>query len=209
MTLRLDVRLWTAIALIGICGFSIAQGWGIVRFSLAMANIYHPSEKRAEIVNTWASAPNVGSEALQAELTQQKINISDAKTANRRRELLSSILSIEPLSPVNWLSLSQTQLVTDQPMEQVFGSLELSMLTGPHEGYVTAERGTYGVSLWERLSADLQRRVTIDVADGDIVGNDKFRVFLSKQPERVRTELRSAMLAMGLSAKEVEKRLGF
>ena len=207
MTLRLDVRLWTAIALIGICGFSIAQGCGILRFSLAMANI-DPSEKRAEIVNTWASAPNVGSEALQV-LTQQKINISDAKTANRRRELLSSILAIEPLSPVNWLSLSQTQLVTDQPMEQVFGSLELSMLTGPHEGYVTAERGTYGVSLWERLSADLQRRVTIDVADGDIVGNDKFRVFLSKQPERVRTELRSAILAMGLSAKEVEKRLGF
>ncbi len=205
--MRADVRLWTAIVLIGICGFSIAQGWGIVRFSLAMANI-DPSEKRAEIVNIWGSAPNVASEALQAELTQ-KINISDAKTANRRRELLASILSIGPLSPVNWLSLSQTQLVTDQPMEQVFGSLELSMLTGPHEGYVTAERGTYGVSLWERLSADLQRRVTLDVAEGGIAGNDKFRAFLSTQPVRVRTELRSAMLAMGLSAKEVEKRLGF
>jgi hypothetical protein len=203
--MRPDVRLWTAIVLIGICGFSIAQGWGIVRFSLAMATI-GPSEKRAEIVNSWASAPNVASEALRAELTQ-KLNISDAKMANRRRELLSATLSIAPLSPVNWLSLSQTQLVTDQPMEQVFGSLELSMLTGPHEGYVTAERGTYGVSLWERLSADLQRRVTIDVADGEV--GDKFRVFLSTQPERVRTELRSAMLAMGLSAKEVEKRLGF
>ena len=50
----------------------------------------------------------------------------------------SSILSIEPLSSLDWLSLSGMQLVTDQPMEQVLGSLELSMLTGPNEGYVMA-----------------------------------------------------------------------
>ena len=125
--MRPDMRLWTAIVLIGLCGFSIVQGWGIVRFSLAMANIDLP-DKRAEIINTWASAPNVASEALQSAL-RQKINISDPETAHSRREVLSSILSIEPLSPVNWLWLSQEQLVTDQPMEQVFDSLELSMLT--------------------------------------------------------------------------------
>jgi hypothetical protein len=32
--------------------------------------------------------------------------------------------------------LSAMQLVTDQPMEQVFDSLELSMVTGPNEGYL-------------------------------------------------------------------------
>ena len=121
--------------------FSIAQGCGIIRF-LAMANSAS-LEKRAEIIiHSWASAPNVASQALQAALTQ-KINISDPTTANSRREVLSSSLSIEPLSPVQWLWLSQLQLVTDQPMEQVFESLELSMLTGPNEGYVTADRGTF------------------------------------------------------------------
>ena len=92
--MRADIRLWTAIALIGICGFSVARGWGIVHFSLAMANI-DSSEKRAEIINTWSSAPDVASAALQAELTE-KINISDPKAANSRREALSSILSIKP-----------------------------------------------------------------------------------------------------------------
>jgi hypothetical protein len=205
--MRPDMRLWTAIVLIGLCGFSIVQGWGIVRFSLAMANS-DSLEKRAEIIDTWASAPNVASEALQAAL-RQKINISDPETAHSRREVLSSILSIEPLSPVNWLRLSQLQLVTDQRMEQVFESLELSMLTGPNEGYVTAERGTYGVSLWERLSPELQRRVALDLASRETGGNEKFRAVLSAQPERVRKELQAAMLATGLSPKEIEKRLAF
>jgi hypothetical protein len=205
--MRPDMRLWTAIVLIGLCGFSIVQGWGIVRFSLAMANI-DSLEKRAEIINTWASAPNVASEALQAAL-RQKINISDPETAHSRREVLSSILSIEPLSPDNWLRLSQLQLVTDQRMEQVFESLELSMLTGPNEGYVTAERGTYGVALWERLSPELQRRVALDLASRETGGDEKLRAVLSAQPERVRKELRAAMIATGLSPKEIEKRLAF
>ena len=94
-------------------------------------------------------------------------------------------------------------------MEQVFGSLELSMLTGPNEGYVMAERGIFGVSLWESLSPYLKRRVANDLAAGEITGNEKFRAVLSAQPERVRNELRAAVLATGLSPKEVERRLGF
>ena len=53
-------------------------------------------------------------------------------------------------------------------MEQVLGSLELSMLTGPNEGYVMAERGIFGVSLWESLSPDLKSRVAIDLARAEI-----------------------------------------
>ena len=137
--MRANIRLWTAIAMIGICGFSVARGWGIVHFSLAMANI-DLSEKRAEVINTWTAAPDVASAALRAEL-REKIDISDPKAANSRRETLSSILSIKPLSSVDWLSLSGMQLVTDQPMEQVLGSLKLSMITGPNEGYVMADVG--------------------------------------------------------------------
>lgn len=205
--MRADIRLWTAIALIGICGFSVTRGWVIVYFSFAMATP-NSSEKRDEIINSWSSVPEVASAALQAEL-REKIDISDQKAANSRREALSSILSIKPLSSVDWLSLSGWQLVTDQPMEQVFGSLELSMVTGPNEGYVKAERGIFGVSLWLRLSADLKRRVATDLAAGEIIGNEKLRAALSAQPTRVRNELQAAMLATGLSPNEVERRLGF
>lgn len=205
--MRADIRLWTAIALIGICGFSVTRGWVIVHFSFAMANP-DSSEKRDEIINSWSSVPEVASAALQAEL-REKIDISDQKAANSRREALSSILSIKPLSSVDWLSLSGWQLVTDQPMEQVFESLELSMVTGPNEGYVKAERGIFGVSLWLRLSADLKRRVATDLAAGEIIGNEKLRAALSAQPARVRNELQAAMLGTGLSPNEVERRLGF
>jgi hypothetical protein len=205
--MRADIRLWTAIAMIGICGFSIARGWRIVHFSLAMVNI-DSSEKRAETINRWTAVPDVASAALQAEL-REKINTSDPKATNSRREALSSILSIKPLSSFDWLWLSDMQLVTDQPMEQVLGSLELSMVTGPNEGYLMAERGIFGVSLWEGLSPDLKRRVAIDLAAGEITGNGRFQAVLSAESARVRNELRKALLATGLSPKGVEQRLGF
>jgi hypothetical protein len=152
--------------------------------------------------------PGVASAALKAEL-REKIDASAPKAADNRREALSATLSIDPLSSVNWLSLSGMQLVTDQPMEQVLESLELSMVTGPNEGYVMADRGIFGVSLWERLPPELKRRVAADLAAGDITGNGKLQAVLATKSDPVRNELRAALLATGLSLKEVERRLGF
>jgi hypothetical protein len=205
--MRADIRLWTAIAVIGICGFSIARGWRIVQFSLATANI-DSSQKRAEIIKTWSSVPDVTSAALELELTEG-INVSDRKAVDSRRDALSSILSIKPLSSVDWLSLSSLQLITDQPMEQVFGSLELSMLTGPNEGYVMMDRGPFGLSLWERLSPDLQRRVALDLAAGETTRGERIRAALASQPDQALNEVRAAMIATGLSPQEVDQRLGF
>ena len=164
--MRADIRFWTAIAVIGICGFAITRGWSIVHFSLATANI-DVFENLAEVFNPWTAVPEVASAALQAEL-KEEINISDPKAANGRRETFSSILSISPSSSLGWLSLSGLQWVTHQPMERVLGSLKLSMLTGPNEGYAMAERGIFGVSLWESLSPDLKRGVVIDLARAEM-----------------------------------------
>jgi hypothetical protein len=172
-----------------------------------MANI-RSSEARAEIVHTWTTVPGVASAALQSQL-KEKIDASDLRAANSRREALAAILSIKPLSSTDWLSLSGLQLVTDQPMDQVFGSLMLSTMTGPNEGYVMAERGMFGVSLWEDLPPDLKRRVIIDLAAGDVPEYGKFRAVLSAKSQAVQNELRAAILATGLSTKEVELRLGF
>jgi hypothetical protein len=205
--MRADIRFWTTITMIGICALSVARGLSIVHFSLAMANI-HSSENRAETIHTWTAVPGVGSAALQSELTQ-KIDPSDLKAGNRRREALSAMLSIKPLSSMDWLSLSGMQLLTDQPMEQVLGSLLLSTMTGPNEGYVMAERGIFGASLWEDLSPELRRHAAVDLTAGEIPDNGKFRAVLSTKSEGVRNELRTAILATGLSPKEVERRLGF
>jgi hypothetical protein len=212
--MRADIRFWTAIAMIGICGFSVARGWSIVHFSLAMENI-DSLKNRAEITHAWGGVAGVASTALQTELGD-KIDASDIKAANSRREGLLEILSIKPLSSYDWLLLSGMQLLTDQPMEQVLGSLKLSMLTGPNEGYVMVERGIFGVSLWESLSPDLKSRAAIDLNpmffprnSAETAESEKVRAVLSTKPEPVRNELRKALLATGLPPKQIEQRLGF
>src|SRR5262245_11437708 len=205
--MRADIRFWTAITMIGICAVSVAQGLRIVHFSLVMANI-HSSENRAETIHKWTAVPGIASAALQSELTE-KINPSDLKAANNRREALSAMLSIKPLSSMDWLSLSGMRFMTDQPMEQVLGSLRLSAMTGPNEGYVMAERGIFGASLWEDLSPDLNRHTAMDLAATERPDDGKFRAVLSTKSERVRNELQTAILATGLSPKEIERRLGF
>ena len=204
--MRADMRFWTAITIIGICVFSVAWGLSIVRFSLATANI-SSSENRTETILAWTAIPGIASAALQSQVSK-KVDPSDLKAANRQREALSAIISLKPLSSVDWLLLSGMRLITDQPMEQVLDALMLSMVTGPNEGYVMADRGIFGASLWEDLSPDLRRRAAVDLAAEEIDGG-KIRAILSEKSERVRGELRSAILATGLSPKEVERRLGF
>jgi hypothetical protein len=203
---RVTIRLLTAIALIVISGFAAAQGWGIVRFFLASTDIVS-SEKRARIADAWRATSGVTSTVLKDGLADET-NRSDIIAPYHRRELLAAILSIEPLSSMDWLALSKAELMTHQSMEDVFGSLELSMLTGPNEEYVMVERGMYGVSLWQRLPPDLKRRIAADLTLDEHPDILKIRAFVSAQPEQVRSELREALITGGLSPQEVEKRAG-
>ena len=208
-----SIRLVTAIVLIGIFLFSAAQGWRIVEFSVVMMSVESP-EKRAEIADIWGTTPGLASTALRTVLAD-KINIADQEGTNRQREALSAILSIKPLSSRDWLSLSGVQLVTDQPMDDVLESLNLSTLTGPNEGPVMVERGIYGVSLWESLSPDLKSRVANDLLsllfarspeEGAETG--RLQALVSAQPQRVRKELREALLATGVSPSDIQQKLG-
>jgi hypothetical protein len=207
--IRATIRLLTAIALIVISGIAVAQGSGIVRFFLASANIVS-AEKRARVADAWRATAGITSTVLNDELADET-NRSDIIAPYHRRELLSALLSIKPLSSMDWLSRSRAELMTHQSMEDVFRSLELSMLTGPNEEYVMAERGIYGVSLWQKLSPDLKRRAAHDLAVPEYSDPEvqKIRAFVSTQPDQVRTELRAALIANGLSSKEIEERLGF
>jgi hypothetical protein len=212
--IRITVRLLTAIALIVVCGVAVAQGWGIVRFFLASTNIVS-SEKRARPADAWRAIFGITSTALKDELADET-NQTDMIAAYRQRELLYAVLSIKPLSSMEWLALSRTELMTHQSMEDVFGSLELSVLTGPNEGYVMGARAVFALPLWDQLPPDLKRHTAIDVAammfprspaEGEMLG--KIRVALATQAGRVRNELREALVANGVFPEDIEKRLGF
>src|SRR5262245_39124749 len=94
--MRADIRFWTEMALIGICGFSSSRGWSIVHFSIATANV-DVFENWVEVFNPWTAVPEVASAAWQAEL-KEEIDVSDPKAANDRRDTFASIVSIRPSS---------------------------------------------------------------------------------------------------------------
>jgi hypothetical protein len=191
--------------LIAVCAFSVVWGYRIAHFSLATSG--GAGENRAETLDRGAAIPGVAAVALEAQLSK-KLDPSDLQSGNRQREVLAAILVIRPLASIDWMSLAAMQLLTDQPMEQVLGALMLSTVTGPNEGYVMADRGIFSVSLWEDLSPDLKRHVATDLALGEMPDRAKFRAILAAKSAAVQDELRKAMLATGLSAKEVERRLG-
>ena len=145
--IRVTIRLLTAMAFIVMSGLAVAQGWDIVRFFLASMNIVS-SEKRAVFADTLRARSGIISTALLDDLDDEA-NRSDVIAAYRRRELLYAILSIKPMSSMHWLALSKAELMTHRSMDDVFGSLELSMLTGPnvrlfHGGPLVVWRVTLG-----------------------------------------------------------------
>jgi hypothetical protein len=204
--MRFDIRSLTAIVVIGFCGFAVARGWNVLHFSVAMANI-ESSERRAETARAWTGLSGVASAALKTEL-EDKYDQSDWKASNKRLDDLSALLTVKPVSSIDWLSLSRLELLTAQPRTQILASLLLSWATGPNEGYVMAERGTFGLSLWEVLPEDLRSRVVADLARVEITESGKFKTALSTKPEAAQKEIRAGLLALGLSPKEVERRLG-
>jgi hypothetical protein len=196
------VRFVTAIAVIGICGFAVARGWNFTRFSLIAMD--KSAENREERVHPWTAVPGVAAAAW-------KIVLPGLTATDSLRDGQSAVLSIKPLSSPDWLSWSGLQLSTDRPIEIVVESFELSMLTGPNEGEVMANRGIFGLSIWDALPAQLKDRTVTDLVVGAVSSGQattKLRTALSGEPEKVRTELRTRLLAEGLSPHDLEQ-IGF
>jgi hypothetical protein len=211
---RATLRLLTAIVIIVTSGFTVAEGWGIVRFFLTGVGIVS-SGKRAVFADALQARSGVISTALLDELDEE-IGRSDAISAYHQRELLPALLSIKPMSSMAWFLLSSAELTTHRSIEDVLASLKLSMLTGPNEAYVMVRRGVFGLSLWEQLPPDLKGGVANDLipilfwrtpAEGAERG--KLQAILAAEPEQARAEIRKALLAVGLSQNDIKQKVGF
>jgi hypothetical protein len=201
--MRAGGRLFTAIAIIFVCGFAVDRGWIIVQYSWSTRQT-EVVEKQPEALETWMTAPVVAGSALQIALKH-----ANTEDPIGRRGKLQTLLAIKPLSSPDWLALSQQQLVTDSPMDEVTASLLLSMVTGPNEGYVKAERAILSLAIWDRLSPDLKRRTANDLSASEVIDNPRVRAVLATKSQPIRSDVRSALAETGLSSKEIERRLGF
>jgi hypothetical protein len=145
----------------------VVRGWSIVRFVDVRAHL-GSRETPVAAIRSWAGVPGIGSAALQASLTQMS-DLTDIDGARKRADDLSALLSVRPLSSMNWLSLSGMRLAAGQNEKEVVSALRMSWLTGPNEGSIMLHRGIFGVILWEVLSPDARGRVIADLA-GAILG---------------------------------------
>ena len=105
--------------MIALCGVALTQGFSVLHFSVALANV-DPAEPRAKTMGAWTSVPGVASTALKTELADQ-FDPSDWKASHQRRDELSALLAIKPLSSKDWLAFSGMQLTTAQPRPQILG----------------------------------------------------------------------------------------
>jgi hypothetical protein len=196
-------------AILGLCSFAVFRGWSIVRFVDARAHL-GSRETGVEVVRSWVGVPGLGGAALQASLTQIA-DVTDADGARKRADDLSALLSVRPLSPVNWLSLGGMRLVTGQPGKEVLAALAMSWVTGPNEGSVMLQRGVFGLLLWEVLPADVRKRVIYDVAGailGTPVGDSELaqaKNVLSTKSVDARREIASLMQAERVSATQIAR----
>jgi hypothetical protein len=206
---RTGVRLLTAVAILGLCSFTMARGWSIVRFVDARTH-FAAHEIGVEEIRSWDKAPGLRDAALQISLTKIE-GMTDIDGARTRADDLTVLLSVRPLSSVNWLSLSGMRLVAGRNEKDVLSALEMSWVTGPNEGSIMLQRGLFGILLWESLPSDARRRVVDDLAGairGTPIGDSELNVVrgvLSEKSVDIRQEIASLMQAEGVPASQLSR----
>jgi hypothetical protein len=198
------VRLVTLIV-VAACGLLIWKGWEIVGFRLAQGR----AQDRAEAASAWTSVSGVASYALGA-LVSAALEPINPQTVAHRLDEIDALLSVQPLAPQHWLSLSAMRRLAGQPMEKVLAALRLSFSTGPNEGEVLLQRALFCLSMWEDLPAAIQWRVARDLAVPGYSDPDKVRLrnVILSQPQSVRTSVRDLMREQGAASVDNLMELG-
>src|SRR5437879_10134191 len=120
MRLR-DARVLTALAVIGLCGFAVSRGWNIAHFSIATAGVASP-QHRADAVRPWIGVTGLAGAALEASLTDA-VDPTDSDGIRKRRDVFAAILSVRPMSSMNWFSLAIMRLMVRQPTDKIIVTL--------------------------------------------------------------------------------------
>jgi hypothetical protein len=186
------IRVLTALAVIGFCVWPVWQGVNVIRYAMA--------EAKPDALRPWFDVPGLAFSARENALTSVD-DSSDDKTIRKRRDELAAILAIRPLSSSHWLKLAEARVDAQDDLTKALDALEMSIVTGPNEGYMITQRGLFGVWQWERLPPELQRRAAADLAARQISDAKLawLRTTLSEKTEKVREEIRLALQAQGFS----------
>jgi hypothetical protein len=194
---RTATRIFTA-ALVTLVGLiAMAEGWDIVRFSLAAQQNGDGTDPEA--FRAWTDVSGLSFNARDAALTAIA-NSSGEGRSHAIEEQLANILSVKPVSPGYWLSLARMRFA-EQSRDAGMQAFSLSVLTGANEGNVMPWRGILGLSLWETAPADVKRRAIADLASALAYMNGQqaaaMQLAVKGKTDEIRQQIRSLLLAAG------------
>jgi hypothetical protein len=162
-------RTSTALVVIGLCALAMSRGGSMVQFSQARAGLA-PGERTADRLAAFAGVPGLSVAALEASETPVA-GPSDQVGAHKRIGEITAVLSLRPMSSMNWLSLAGMRLVTGQPLDKVLAALAMSSLTGPNEYAMMYQRGVFELLQWDALPNDFRKRAIRDLSGAMLSGN--------------------------------------
>ena len=200
-------RAVTTVLVAGFCGSAVFHGWSIAAFAIVRA---HGAAPDHTAVRSWVAVPGLAGLAREASLTPVA-DPTDLDRGRRRGDDLAAILSLWPLSSMNWLSLDGVRLATGEPYEGVLAALAMSSVTGPNEGAIMLQRGIFGLLQWEVLPADARQRIVADLA-GAVLGMpihdveiNRAKIVLSGKSADTRREIAGLLRAQGISPTELAR----
>jgi hypothetical protein len=162
-----NIRIPTAIVVIALCAFAMSRGWSMTLFTGAKAGAA-AGESTPRLLLAWADVPGLEIAAREASATPVA-GPADQQGALKRVDELTALLTLRPMSSINWLSLAGMRLVTGQAPDKVLSALAMSSITGPNEDTIMFQRGIFGLFQWEALPEDFRKRAIRELS-GAILG---------------------------------------
>ena len=199
-----NIRLLTAVAVVGICVWPVWQGFDVIRYAMAGST--------PEDLQPWFAVSGVAFDARERALPSVD-DSSDDMTIRKRRDEIAEILAIRPLSSRYWFKLAVRRIDAHEDPARAIDALELSTVTGPNEDYMLTQRGLFGIWQWEVLPAEIRQRAIADLvarqnSSANNISEAKMtwlRTTLSEKTDPVRQEIRAALQAQGFSKNNFER----
>ena len=187
-----NIWLLTALAVVGICGLPVWQGFDLIRYATA--------DSKPEAAHPWFAVSGLAFSAREYALTSVD-DSSDDKAIRKRHDELAEMLTLRPLSSYYWEQLAEIRLTAHEVPTKAVEALELSAVTGPNEGYIITHRGLFGIWQWELLPPEIQKRVVADLVTRRLSDSDVawLKKTLSEKTEQVRQEIHLALQAQAYS----------
>jgi hypothetical protein len=187
-----NIRSLTALAVVGLCGWPVWQGVNVIRYEMA--------GPEPEALRPWVAVPGLASAVREYSMTLVD-DSSDDKTIRARRDELTEMLAIRPLSSRFWMYLADSRIDAHEDPAKAIDALKLSAVTGPNEGDMITLRGLFGIAQWETLPPEIRKRAIADLATRQISDAQLawLRKTLAEKTAQVRQEIQLALQAQGFS----------